>query len=160
MLLNLIYSATSVFGKPWRSPFKIKGKCLGLAIRTMAVQRWTDEMLDNLASSTTELREGSTELRESVTELRESVTELRNGFSDVREGMADMRESIGEIRDSVDGLRITSQALLQVAAQNQVRMDRFDEEMTLVKQRQSESDQRFNILLEEVRFLIRGKTDD
>jgi len=29
-----------------------------------------------------------------------------------------------------------------------------------VKQRQSESDQRFNILLEEVRFLIRGKTDD
>ena len=160
MLLNLIYSATSVFGKPWRSPFKIKGKCLGLAIRTMAVQRWTDEMLDNLASSTTELREGSTELRESVTELRESVTELRKGFSDVREGMADMRESIGEIRDSVDGLRITSQALLQVAAQNQVRMDRFDEEMTLVKQRQSESDQRFNILLEEVRFLIRGKTDD
>ncbi|UXE64006.1 MAG: hypothetical protein KA717_16590 [Woronichinia naegeliana WA131] len=160
MLLNLIYSATSVFGKPWRSPFKIKGKCLGLAIRTMTVQRWTDEMLDNLASSTTELREGSTELRESVTELRESVTELRNGFSDVREGMADMRESIGEIRDSVDGLRITSQALLQVAAQNQVRMDRFDEEMTLVKQRQSESDQRFNILLEEVRFLIRGKTDD
>lgn len=160
MLLNLIYSATSVFGKPWRSPFKIKGKCLGLAIRTMAVQRWTDEMLDNLASSTTELREGSTELRESVIELRESVTELRNGFSDVREGMADMRESIGEIRDSVDGLRITSQALLQVAAQNQVRMDRFDEEMTLVKQRQSESDQRFNILLEEVRFLIRGKTDD
>jgi methyl-accepting chemotaxis protein len=160
VLLNLIYSATSVFGKPWRSPFKIKGKCLGLAIRTMAVQRWTDEMLDNLASSTTELREGSTELRESVTELRESVTELRNGFSDVREGMADMRESIGEIRDSVDGLRITSQALLQVAAQNQVRMDRFDEEMTLVKQRQSESDQRFNILLEEVRFLIRGKTDD
>ena len=160
MLLNLIYSATSVFGKPWRSPFKIKGKCLGLAIRTMAVQRWTDEMLDNLASSTTELREGSTELRESVTGLRESVTELRNGFSDVREGMADMRESIGEIRDSVDGLRITSQALLQVAAQNQVRMDRFDEEMTLVKQRQSESDQRFNILLEEVRFLIRGKTDD
>jgi hypothetical protein len=133
----------------------------------MAVQRWTDEMLDNLAYSTTELREGSTELRESVTELRESVTglresvtELRNGFSDVREGMADMRESIGEIRDSVDGLRITSQALLQVAAQNQVRMDRFDEEMTLVKQRQSESDQRFNILLEEVRFLIRGKTDD
>jgi len=160
VLLNLIYSATSVFGKPWRSPFKIKGKCLGLAIRTMAVQRWTDEMLDNLASSTTELREGSTELRESVTELRESVTELRKGFSDVREGMADMRESIGEIRDSVDGLRITSQALLQVAAQNQVRMDRFDEEMTLVKQRQSESDQRFNILLEEVRFLIRGKTDD
>jgi hypothetical protein len=35
-------------------------------------------------------------------------------------------------------------------------MDRFDEEMDLLKQRQAESDQRFNVLLEEVRFLIRG----
>lgn len=112
----------------------------------MTVQRWTDEMLDSLASS-------STELQESVSELRESVTELREGFADVQ-------ENITEIKDSIDGLRITSQALLQVAAQNQVRMDRFDEEMTLVKQRQAESDQRFNVLLEEVRFLIRGKTDD
>jgi hypothetical protein len=72
----------------------------------MAVERWTDEMLDELASS------------------------------------------VGEIRDSVDGLRITAQALLQVAAQNQ-------QEMELIKQRQAENDQRFNILLEEVRYLIR-----
>jgi methyl-accepting chemotaxis protein len=98
----------------------------------MTVQRWTDEMLDNLASS---------------------VIELRNGFSDMREGMADMREGISEIRDSVDGLRITSQALLQVAAQSQRDMD-------AIKERQAENDQRFNVLLEEVRFLIRGKTDD
>ena len=112
--------------------FKIKGKRLGLLIKAMTVQRWTDEMLDNLASS---------------------VIELRNGFSDMREGMVDMRESISEIRDSVDGLRITSQALLQVAAQSQREMD-------AIKERQAENDQRFNVLLEEVRFLIRGKTDD
>jgi chromosome segregation ATPase len=91
----------------------------------MAVQRWTDEMLDDLASS---------------------VTELRNGFADVR-------ESITEIRDSVDGLRVTSQALLQVAAQSQ-------RDMEAIKERQAESDQQFNVLLEEVRFLIRGKTND
>jgi methyl-accepting chemotaxis protein len=94
----------------------------------MTVQRWNDEMLDELAST--------------VTELRESVTELREGIT--------------EVKDSVDGLRITAQALLQVAAQSQSRMDRFDEEMDLLKQRQAESDQRFNVLLEEVRFLIRG----
>jgi hypothetical protein len=35
-------------------------------------------------------------------------------------------------------------------------MDHFDEEIELVRQRQAESDQRFNILLEEVRYLIRG----
>ena len=91
----------------------------------MVVQRRTDEMLDDLASS---------------------VTELRNGFADVR-------ESITEIRDSVDGLRVTSQALLQVAAQSQ-------RDMEAIKERQAESDQQFNVLLEEVRFLIRGKTND
>ena len=105
----------------------------------MTVQRWTDEMLDNLVSS--------------VIELRNGFSDMREGMADMREGMVDMRESISEIRDSVDGLRITSQALLQVAAQSQREMD-------AIKERQAENDQRFNVLLEEVRFLIRGKTDD
>ena len=90
----------------------------------MTVQRWTDEMLDNLASSSTELRESVTELRESVIELRESVTELREGFVDVQ-------ENITEIKDSIDGLRISSQALLQVAAQSQ-------RDMEAIKERQAE----------------------
>jgi hypothetical protein len=59
----------------------------------MTVQRWTDEMLDELASS--------------VTEFRESVT---------------------EIKDGIDGLKITAQALLQVAAQSQ-------RDMELIKER-------------------------
>jgi hypothetical protein len=50
-------------------------------------------------------------------------------------------------------LKVTAQALLQVAAQSQ-------REMELIKQRQAESDQRFNILLEEVRYLTRGNRDD
>jgi uncharacterized coiled-coil DUF342 family protein len=100
----------------------------------MTVERWTDAMLDGLASNVDELRESVGELRESVGELRESVGELREGLS--------------EVKDSVDGLRLTSQALLQVAAQSQ-------RDMELMKQRQEENDQRFNILLEEVRYLRR-----
>jgi prefoldin subunit 5 len=50
----------------------------------MTVQRWTDEMLDELASSVSELH-----------------------------------ESVSEVKDSIDGLRVTTQALLQLAAQNQ-----------------------------------------
>jgi predicted nuclease with TOPRIM domain len=98
----------------------------------MTTQRWTDEMLDDLASS--------------VTELKDSVTELRDGFA--------------EIKDNIDGLRITSQALLQIAAQSQRDMETMKERQAEMEQRQAENDQRFNILLEEVRFLIRGKTDD
>ncbi|MBC6417567.1 MAG: hypothetical protein GDA44_01605 [Prochloron sp. SP5CPC1] len=91
----------------------------------MAVKRWNDEMLDELASSVTEMREGMTEMREGIT----------------------------EVRDSVDGLRVTAQALLQVAAQH-------EREIELTKQRQAENDERFNVLLEEVRYLIRGNQGD
>ena len=131
----------------------------------MAVQRWTDEMLDNLASSTIELRNSITEFRQEMAEMRansaaemaemraNSAAEMAEMRASVAEEMAELRESIAEIRDSVDGLRITSQALLQVAAQSQ-------RDMEAIKERQAESDQRFNVLLEEVRFLIRGNNNN
>ncbi len=112
----------------------------------MVVERWTDKMLDELASSVGEMRDSITEVRDSITEVRDSITEVRN--------------SITEVRDSVDGLRVTAQALLQVAAQSQRRMDQFEEELELMKQRQAENDERFNVLLEEVRYLIRGDEKD
>ncbi|MEH1907474.1 hypothetical protein [Nostoc sp.] len=115
----------------------------------MRVERWTDEMVDGLASSVTELRESVTEVRDSVTELREN---LRESVTELRESLTEVRESVTEVRDSVDGLRITVQALLQVAAQSQ-------RDMELIKQRQEENDQRFNILLEEVRYLRRGNQE-
>jgi hypothetical protein len=95
--------------------------CTNQQEHIMTVERWNDGMLDELGSS--------------VSELRESVSELR--------------ESVSEVKDGIDGLRITAQALLQLAAQSQ-------RDMELIKERQAESDQRFNVLLEEVRFLIRG----
>ncbi len=104
----------------------------------MTTQRWTDEMLDKLASSV-----------EQVTDRIEQVTD----------NVEQMKDSVEQVRDSVDGLRVTTQALLQVAAQTQRRMDRFEEEMEKIRQRQAENDQRFNILLEEVRFLIRGNNE-
>jgi hypothetical protein len=60
---------------------------------------------------------------------------------------------VSEVRDSVDGLRITAQALLQIAAQHQ-------REMEGMKERQAESDRRFNILLEEVRYLNRRQNEE
>lgn len=115
----------------------------------MTVQRWTDEMLDELASSVSGMRDSITEMRDSITEMRDSITEMRDG-------MTEMGDSITDIRDSIDGLRVTTQALLQVAAQSQRRMEQFDQEMQLMKQRQADNDERFNVLLEEVRYLIRG----
>ncbi len=48
----------------------------------------------------------------------------------------------------MDGVRLTAQALLEMAAQQQRNMDQM-------RQRQEESDKRFEVLLSEVRYLIR-----
>lgn len=93
--------------------------------------RWTDEMLDSLASD--------------VSELRESVSELK---------------------DSVDGVRVTAQALLQLALQQQQENEARKAELEAWKQQnerrfneleewKQESDRRFYTLLDEVRYLNR-----
>jgi methyl-accepting chemotaxis protein len=105
----------------------------------MAVVRWTDEMLDSLASTVGELSTTVGELTSTVGELSTTVGELST--------------TVHEVRDGLDGVRITAQALLQIAAQNQ-------QDMESIKQRQAESDQRFNVLLEELRYLIRRDRED
>ncbi|MBE9072507.1 hypothetical protein [Microcystis sp. LEGE 08355] len=96
--------------------------------------RWTDEMLDELADSVSEVKDSVSELRESVSELRESVS---------------------EVRDSVEGVRLTAQALLQIAAQQQRENEARQAEFAEIRQRQEESDKRCEVLLSEVRYLIR-----
>lgn len=96
--------------------------------------RWTDEMLDELADSVSGVKDSVLELRESVSELRESVS---------------------EVKDSVEGLQLTAQALLQIAAQQQRENEARQAEIAEIRQRQEESDQRFQVLLSEVRYLIR-----
>ncbi len=75
----------------------------------MTVERWTDEMLDELASSVTDLR------------------------------------------DAVSGLQVTSNALLEIAQLQQRNWEQS-------QRRHEESDQRFEVLLAEVRHLI-GRLD-
>ena len=83
----------------------------------------------------------------------------------------ELASSVDGIKDSVEGLRVTAQALLQVAGQNQRKIDLFAEEMelmkqrhaediALMKQRQADNDERFNVLLEEVRYLIQGNREE
>jgi methyl-accepting chemotaxis protein len=105
----------------------------------MAVVRWTDEMLDGLAST--------------VDGLASTVDGLASTVGNLSATIGELTSTVHEVRDGFDGVRITAQALLQIAAQNQ-------RDMELIKQRQAESDQRFNVLLEEVRYLIRGNRDE
>lgn len=55
----------------------------------------------------------------------EMLDKLASSVSALRD---EMKESIGALQDEVSGLRVTSQALLQIAAQHQRKMDQFEEE--------------------------------
>jgi methyl-accepting chemotaxis protein len=77
----------------------------------------------------------------------EMLDELADSVSGLRGSVSELRESVSEVRDSVDGVRLTAQALLEIAAQQQRNMDEM-------RQRQEESDKRFEVLLSEVRYLI------
>lgn len=84
--------------------------------------RWTDERLDRLA--------------ESVSELSGSVSELRGGLSDTK--------------NSVDGLRVTAQALLQIAAQNQQADRDRQEEIRQINERLEVQQGQIRVLLEKL----------
>ena len=69
-------------------------------------------------------------------------------LDELADSVSELRGSVADLRDSMDGVRLTANALLQIAAQQQRNMDE-------VRRRQEESDKRFEVLLSEVRYLIR-----
>jgi chromosome segregation ATPase len=99
----------------------------------MTTERWTDERLDRLATSSESNAQQIESNSRQILELRASITELK-------ESSIEQRESIAE-------LRITTTALLQLAQQDQ-------QKWNLSMARHEESDQRFEVVLAEVRHLI------
>ena len=76
-------------------------------------------------------------------------------LDELADSVSGVKDSVSGLRDSVDGVRITAQALLQIAAQQQQENEARQAEIAEIRQRQEESDKRFEILLSEVRYLIR-----
>ena len=76
-------------------------------------------------------------------------------LDELADSVSELRESVSEIKDSVEGVRITAQALLQIAAQQQRENEARQAEIAEIRQRQEGSDKRFEVLLSEVRYLIR-----
>jgi prefoldin subunit 5 len=64
-----------------------------------------------------------------------------------------LADKVDDLTDNMQGLRVTTQALLQIATQHQQKMQQLEE-------RQAENDARFNVLLEEVRYLIRHQNNE
>ncbi len=89
-------------------------------------ERWTDEKLDKFADS------------------------VALDHEQFRQELAELREGIAETKDSVDGLRITAQALLQLAAQHQQEDRERQEQMRLINERLDVQQGQIKVLLEKL----------
>lgn len=75
-----------------------------------------------------------------------------------------LADKLDDLADSIKEGKAMTDALLQIATLHQRKMDALEDttrihekEIELTKQRQAENDARFNVLLEEIRYLIRHK---
>jgi hypothetical protein len=106
----------------------------------MTTERWTDDRLDRLAT----IGEMNSQQIESNSR---QILELRASISDLKEASVEQRESIS-------ALQLTTTALLQLAQQQQQVAEQNREEWDRNMALHRESDQRFEVLLAEVRHLI------
>jgi hypothetical protein len=113
----------------------------------MTIERWTDERLDRLAAIT----ESNARLIESNSQQIESNSRQILGL---RDSISELRESSREQREDISALQITATALLQLGQQQQQFAEQSREEWDRNMVLHRESDQRFEIVLAELRHLI------
>jgi uncharacterized coiled-coil DUF342 family protein len=111
-------------------------------------RRWTDDRLDRLADSVSQLHEDVSELHVGISTLREEVSELRVDISTLREEVSELRVGLSETKEGLDSLRITAQALLQLAAQHQQAERQRQDEMKNINERLDVQQGQIKILLE------------
>jgi uncharacterized protein YoxC len=68
-------------------------------------------------------------------------------LDELADSVSELRGSVADLRDSMDGVRLT-------ANQQQQENEARQAEIAEIRQRQEESDKRFEVLLSEVRHLI------
>ncbi len=113
-----------------------------LAESTNAQLLHLDNKVDQVADTVFRLAE-STDAR--IQELRENDKLIAKKLDKLVDGYLGLQQNLGT----------TSELLRQVIRENQekkIEQERINEEF---RQKHAESDQRFNVLLEEIRFLIR-----
>jgi hypothetical protein len=127
----------------------------------MATERWNDEMLDRLADSVNQLTEREIQIASTVGTLS-----LR--MNDFQESIEQTNHNLEILIGAVNGVLARDlerqQEIDQLRREAIAREERLREEANQRQQEaeayRRENDQRFNILLEEIRFLIRREREE
>jgi phage host-nuclease inhibitor protein Gam len=118
---------------------------------------WTAEQT---AANSREIRE----LCQSVQELRQSIQESRAEFAEQAaaqaQGLRELQQVVSETRSDLAHLAEWAEEVTQALVTLTALQREHERAIQAINQRQAETDQRFNVLLEEVRYLIRRQGSD
>jgi len=118
---------------------------------------WTAEQT---AANSREIRE----LCQSVQELRQSIQESRAEFAEQAAAQAqslrELQQVVSETRSDLAHLAEWAEEVTQALVTLTALQREHERAIQAINQRQAETDQRFNVLLEEVRYLIRRQGSD
>ncbi|MFS8808020.1 hypothetical protein NW837_11270 [Synechococcus sp. R6-10] len=118
---------------------------------------WTAEQT---AANSREIRE----LRQSIQELRQSIQESRAEFAEQAAAQAqslrELQQVVSETRSDLAHLAEWAEEVTQALVTLTALQREHERAIQAINQRQAETDQRFNVLLEEVRYLIRRQGSD
>jgi transcription initiation factor TFIID subunit TAF12 len=106
----------------------------------MATERWNDEMLDRLASVVGTLSLRMNDFQESIEQTNHNLEILIGAVNGVLARDIERQQEIDQLRQEA------------IAREEQLRQE--------AEAYRRENDQRFNILLEEIRFLIRREREE
>lgn len=118
---------------------------------------WTAEQT---AANSREIRE----LCQSIQELRQSIQESRAEFAEQAaaqaQGLRELQQVVSETRSDLAHLAEWAEEVTQALVTLTALQREHERAIQAINQRQAETDQRFNVLLEEVRYLIRRQGSD
>jgi transcription initiation factor TFIID subunit TAF12 len=113
----------------------------------MATERWNDEMLDRLASTVGTLSLRMNDFQESIEQTNHNLEILIGAVNGVLARDLERQQEIDQLRQEAIA---REERLREEANQRQQEVEAY----------RRENDQRFNILLEEIRFLIRREREE
>jgi hypothetical protein len=124
----------------------------------MATERWNDEMLDRLASTVGTLSLRMNDFQESIEQTNHNLEILIGAVNGVLARDLERQQEIDQLRREAIAReeRLREEA---IAREERLR-EEANQRQQEVEAYRRENDQRFNILLEEIRFLIRREREE
>ncbi|MEN9221554.1 MAG: hypothetical protein Q6M04_03875 [Thermostichus sp. BF3_bins_97] len=138
---------------------RVEQLLVGVAEQTAANTHAIAQMREAIRESRDEFAEQNAASRQEIRELREAIRESRAEFAEQNaanaQGLRELQQVVSETRSDLAHFAEWAEEVTQLLERLTALQDRQDLALEEMRRYRAEADQRFYVLLEEVRYLIR-----